>query len=162
LFYTSYAFYKLYINSLIFDHSTKVAVVLFAALALGFFTIAICLTNIPGREVTVRGLAHERTAQTICGLFPIICWLMIPEFKVHKPWNKLVNYTLITSLIGLVLGIIGTTVMINNAPYLGIIERLIFLNAVIWMMVIGFNIILQNPHNRGRGTKTAKCCQSHF
>ena len=137
--------------------TTKIAAILFSVLALGFFTIAICPTNIPGKELTVRGLIHERTAQMICGLFPVICSLMIPEFKANKNWNKLIIYTEITALIGLVLGITGAAIMITDAPYLGIIERLIFLNAVIWLVIVGVNIILQKP---GKQNKTHKI--NHF
>jgi Protein of unknown function (DUF998) len=130
--------------------TTKIAALLFAALAVGFFIIAICPTNIPGKELTTRGLIHEKTAQMICGLFPVICWLMIPEFKANRNWKKLTTYTVVTAFIGLAFGITGAWIMIKNAPYLGIIERLIFLNAVIWLVVIGINIILQKP-GKGNG-----------
>lgn len=125
--------------------TTKIAAVLFAVLALGFFTIAVCPTSIPGAEITVRWLIHERTAQMICGLFPVIYILMIPEFKADKRWKKLIIFTEITASIGLVLVTMGAIVMLTNVPCLGMIERLIFLIALIWLVIIGGKYYYSKP-----------------
>lgn len=134
--------------------TTKIAALLIAVLALGFFTIAICPTNIPGKELTLIGLIHEKTAQMICSLLPVICVLMIPEFKTNKYWRKLTVFTKLTALTGLVLGIIGALIVMTNTPLLGIIERLIFLNAAIWFIVIGINIISQESSKQNSTQKT--------
>jgi ABC-type long-subunit fatty acid transport system fused permease/ATPase subunit len=52
------------------------------------------------------------------------------------------NFTLMTVIIGFTLGILGATVSVTNMPLLGIIERLIFLNAVIWSIAMGTNLII--------------------
>jgi hypothetical protein len=125
--------------------TTKIAAILLGFLAVGFLIIAICPTTFPGKELTARGLIHEKTAEAICGLFPFICCLLIPELKVKHYWHKLVKYTFVTAAIGFVLGILGGLIIVRGIPTMGFIERLIFLNAVIWLVVIGVTIILQKP-----------------
>ena len=141
---------KFYSN---FKHklTTKIATLTFALFGIGFFLITIFPTNLPGNEITLRAMVHEKTAQLICALFPFACCLMIPEFKVNHYWKKLANYTLVTAVTGFILGILGAVITVTDAPLLGIIERLIFLNAVIWLVVIGLNMILQQTLQQKRG-----------
>ena len=122
--------------------TTKIAVLLFAIFGIGFFLIAIFPTNFPGHAISLQSAIHDKTAQLICALFPIACCLMIPEFNVNRRLNKMANFTLMTVIIGFTLGILGATVSVTNMPLLGIIERLIFLNAVIWSIVMGINLII--------------------
>jgi hypothetical protein len=131
--------------------TTKIATLTFALFGISFFLITIFPTNLPGNEMTLRAMVHEKTAQLICALFPFACCMMIPEFKVNLYWKKLANYTLVTAVTGLILGILGAVITVTDAPLLGIIERLIFLNAAIWLAVIGIHMILQQPAKWKRG-----------
>jgi hypothetical membrane protein len=136
--------------------STKIGALTLILFGIGFFLITIFPTNFPGNEMTLKAMIHEKTAQSICALFPISCALMIPEFKANRYWKKLTNYTLVTALIGLALVILGAVVTLRDAPLLGIIERLIFSNAVIWLVVIGVYMILQQPVRSFNSQKEAR------
>lgn len=128
--------------------TTKIAVLTLVLLGIGFFMIAIFPTNFPGSDKTVESLIHEKIAQFVCILFPISCSLLIPEFRASFYWKRLVSYTIVTAIIGFILTGVGAVIIVTGAPLLGILERLIMLNAVIWLEVIGVFMILQQTRKQ--------------
>jgi hypothetical protein len=140
--------------------TTKIAVSSLVLLGIGFFMITIFPTNFPGSEKTIQSLIHEKTAQFICVLFPISCTFIIPEFKASSYWNKFTTYTIVTAVIGFIFVGIGVVITITEAPLLGILERLIMLNAVVWLEVIGFYLVLQRFNNRNSHKATNPVMQT--
>jgi hypothetical protein len=140
--------------------TTKIAAFTFVLFGMGFFLITIFPTSLTGGEMTLRAMIHEKTAQLICVMFPIACCLMIPGFKSNHYWKKITNYTLVTGIVGFILGILGAVITITDTPLLGIIERLIFLNAVIWLIVIEINMILQQPLKQNRSITSNQFLQT--
>jgi hypothetical protein len=149
LFIFAIKFYSAFTHKL----TTKIAVFTIILLGVGFFLITIFPTNFPGSEKTIESTIHEKTAQLICTLFPICCCLMIPEFKANQYWKRFVTYTMVTAIIGFGLIGIGAVITIKDAPFLGLLERIIMLNAVIWLEVIVVYMIFQKSRKQNRKLK---------
>jgi hypothetical protein len=130
--------------------TTKIAVLTFILTGIGFLLITIFPTHYPGSEKTLQSFVHERVAQSICILFPISCSLLIPEFRANLYWRRLSAYNIVTAITGLVLIIGGVTIMLTDLPFLGILERLIMLNAVIWLGIVGGCMLPQRFDNRNK------------
>ena len=120
--------------------TTRIAIMIIGFIGLDFFVIAAFPTAYMGAEKTLTGEIHEKAAQIICLLFPVLCCLIAREFKVRNYWKKLAVFTELTAVAGFILAVIGAVVMVNDAAGLGLIERLIMLNAIIWFVVVGIHL----------------------
>lgn len=127
--------------------TTKIAVFILVLIGVCFFMITIFPTNFPGSEKTVQSIIHEKIAQLICVLFPIFCSLVIPEFKADFYWNKVATYTIVTASLGFILAGIGLALTIMEIPLIGLLERIIMLNAIVWLEVISYRMILLRYQN---------------
>lgn len=122
---------------------TKITVLSLILVGVGFFLITACPTNFPGSDRTLQSIIHEKVAQSICIVFPVSWYLLIKEFKSNRFWKKFAAYTTATVIIGAVLFGVGAIITATDAPLFGIIERLILLNAIIWLEIISAGMLIQ-------------------
>lgn len=116
-------------------------------IGLGFLIIASVHTDLPGHRRTLRGMIHIHVAEIIALLFPVACFLLAPSFKHDTRWKDFFHYTIITGSVGLFLAV-GRMKPMTQWVWLGLHERLLVLNAMIWMELAAIRLLkLQRVHS---------------
>lgn len=119
----------------------RFGIILLALISLGFIIIAVFPTKAPGALVTLKALIHRQTARTICSVFPFVCLLIAKGLQANANWNQVGIYTLVTSGLSIFMFLLGIFVTATGASWLGILERLILANGLIWCVVMGIWLI---------------------
>jgi len=72
-------------------------------------------------------------------LFPIAIFLLAPSFKSTPNWKGIFIYTLIAGILALAL-ILGA-LLAEQRGWFGLYERIIILNALIWVEVVAIHFL---------------------
>jgi hypothetical membrane protein len=109
-------------------------------IGLGFLIIASFHTDPPGYPRTLEGAIHIHAAEIIALLFPVACFLLAPSFKHDTRWKHLFPYTIIAGIVGLVLAV-GRMRPMTQWVWFGLHERVMVLNAMIWMELAALRLL---------------------
>ncbi len=134
-FYTTYARRNI----------TKLSSVFLLLSAVGFLLIALFPTNIEGTVKNIYASIHENTARAVSILFPISCSLLLPQLFHDREHKYLAVYTAVTTIFGLALVIICAVVIYNGGNTLGLFERLLMANALVWGLVASIRLFPITP-----------------
>jgi len=87
----------------------------------------------------IDGIIHTITSYGLGLLFPIAILSLAPSFRSTPNWKNIFVYTLIAGILafGLILGAIFG----NQAGWFGLYERIIILNALIWVEVVAIHFL---------------------
>lgn len=116
-------------------------------IGIGMLIVSICPTREYGAPVTGLVIAHVGAALVIAGLFPLALFLIAPGFKMTEYWNLLCGFTIAIAAIATVIGLAGLAIILSDIPGLGIIERIMMLNSILWMLVMGIKLLYQSSSN---------------
>lgn len=119
----------------------KFGSVLLALTGMAFLVIAIFPTRAPGEAMSTLAMVHTQAARLLCIFFPIACLLFGIALRRHPVLNKAAEYSLIAGAIGLVLVIAGAFITMEEAPLIGILERLMLANGIMWIEIMGITIL---------------------
>lgn len=109
----------------------------FAMLMIGAFHTDPAGTTDAAR--TLEGRIHGFSASASFLLFPIAVLCFLPSIKRDPRWQHLYRYSHITFIIGAVLVVLVKFLPDDNFLF-GLFERLLVLNAIVWVEVAAINI----------------------
>ena len=119
---------------------TKISSVFLLLSAVGFLLIALFPTSMEGTVKNIYANVHEYTARMVSILFPIACALLLPQLFCDREHRFLAKYTAVTAIFGLALVIICAVVIITGGNTLGLFERLLMANALVWGLVTSIRL----------------------
>jgi len=113
-----------------------------------FFLAAVCFilvgtfhNNHGFAPVTAAHLTHTISAVVATAAFPATALLLAGEFRRRKLWSWLYLYTITAAGAGLALSLVaGVSLLpgVDDWPWFGLGERIIFSNGVVWCIVMIF------------------------
>ncbi|HEY93683.1 MAG TPA: DUF998 domain-containing protein [Dehalococcoidia bacterium] len=124
--------------------SLRFTVLMISLMSVGFVIIAIIPTNAPGEPVTLTVFTHRFLADLICFLFPVVCLSMARGLSGDPTSKRLRDFSLLTGGIGIVLSIAGMAIIVTETPWKGAIERIILVNGILWIEVVGIWLLSGN------------------
>jgi hypothetical protein len=95
----------------------------------------------PGTEVTLQVRIHVGAADSVSAIFPIAIALLIPALRAGG-FRTLSGYTLITFLVSATVDLAALLIIIFDLKLLGLMERLLILNSLIWIEVMAIKLLL--------------------
>jgi MFS family permease len=85
----------------------------------------------------IDGTIHQISSFGLGLLFPIAILLLSPSFKSTPNWRPILIYTLVAG--GLAFGLIMGAIFGNQRGWFGLYERIIILNALVWVEVVAIH-----------------------
>jgi hypothetical membrane protein len=113
-------------------------IVLLALCGFVLLLIATFHMDHPG-ATTIDGTIHTIASYGLGLLFPIAILSLAPSFKSTPNWKNVFVYTLITGVLALAL-IMGA-LFAEQRGWFGLYERIIILNALIWVEVVAIHFL---------------------
>lgn len=101
-----------------------------------FIILGICPTQSPGGAKDAAAVIHGLTVYFIVVSFPAACFLMARALRVGKLSAFIFPYTLATGVFGTGLIVLGVFLMVREAHWFGMLERVLLLNGFVWTEVV--------------------------
>jgi hypothetical protein len=114
-------------------------IVLLALCGFVLMLIAAFHMDAPGGLRTTDGVIHTIASYGLGLLFPIAILSLAPSFKSTPNWKNIFVYTVIAGTLGF--GLILGAVFGNQAGWFGLYERIIILNALVWVEVVAVHFL---------------------
>jgi MFS family permease len=108
----------------------------------GFVLMLIAAFHMDAPETELRttaGIIHTIASYGLGLLFPIAILSLAPSFKSTPNWKGIFIYTLIAGVLGF--GLILGAIFGNQAGWFGLYERIIILNALVWVEVVAIHFL---------------------
>jgi MFS family permease len=93
----------------------------------------------PGAERTIDGIIHTIASYGLGLLFPVAILSLAPSFKSTPNWKNIFIYTMVAGILALAL-ILGA-LFGDQRGWFGLYERIIILNALIWVEVVAIHFL---------------------
>jgi len=87
----------------------------------------------------IDGTIHTISSYTLGLLFPIAVLFLSPSLRTTPNWKGIFVYTLITGVLGF--GLIIGAIFGNQRGWFGLYERLVILNALVWVEVVAIHYL---------------------
>ena len=114
-------------------------VVLLVLCGFELMLIAAFHMDAPGTPRTTDGIIHSIASYSLGLLFPVAILLLEPSLKSTPNWKNIFIYTLAAGVLAFAL-IIGA-VFTEQTGWFGLYERIIILNAIIWVEVVAIHFL---------------------
>jgi hypothetical protein len=114
-------------------------VVLLVLCGFELMLIAAFHMDAPGTPRTTDGIIHSIASYSLGLLFPFAILLLAPSLKSTPNWKNIFIYTLAAGVLAFAL-IIGA-VFTEQTGWFGLYERIIILNAIIWVEVVAIHFL---------------------
>jgi hypothetical protein len=103
---------------------------------ISFVVLGVCPSQSPGGPRNLPAIIHGITVYVIVFAFPLACFLMARAVRIGKFGRFLAAYSYVTCAFGVALIAAGAFLMAKDAPWFGMIERVLLLNGFTWMEVV--------------------------
>jgi hypothetical protein len=87
----------------------------------------------------IDGIIHTIASYGLGLLFPVAILSLAPSFKSTPNWKNIFVYTLVAGV--LALGLILGAILGKQAGWFGLYERIIILNALVWVEVVAVHFL---------------------
>jgi len=114
-------------------------IVILALCGFVLMLIAAFRMDAPGGPRTTAGIIHTVSSYSLGLLFPFAVLSLAPSFKNTPNWKNIFVYTLVGSILALVM-IVGAF-FIEQTGWFGLYERIIILNGLIWVEVVAIHFL---------------------
>ena len=114
-------------------------IVLLALCGFVLLLIATFHMNALGGPRTIDGRIHGIASYSLGLLFPIAILMLVASFRSTPNWNSISIYTLIAGI--LAFGLIVGALLTEQTGWFGLYERIIILNALIWVEVVAIHLL---------------------
>jgi len=114
-------------------------IVLLALCGFVLMLIAAFHIDAPGTPRTTDGIIHSIASYSLGLLFPIAILSLAPSLKSTTNWKNIFTYTLAAGI--LALGLIIGAALTEQTGWFGLYERIIILNAIIWVEVVAVRLL---------------------
>jgi len=112
----------------------------FVCFGFGLLLIGAFQTDPSGAPDTIEGTIHSITAIVAFSIFPGACLLISPSLKSDPHWKGFFPYTIVTSVLALILLIIHLWLP-KELGWFGLCERILVANMVIWVEVMAIQLL---------------------
>jgi hypothetical protein len=127
---------------------TLTGLIILGLISIGMLLVAIFPTRAYNALLTWKNILHVATAIAVSGFFPIALLLLAPAFRQKPALKMLYPISAATAGIAIAVGLIGAIMIVGNLPGLGIVERILMLNSLIWIMLLGIKLLRNDiEHN---------------
>ena len=116
----------------------RAGIVLLAVCGFVLMLIAAFHMDRPG-ATTIDGTIHGITSYGLGLLLPIAVLSLVPSFKGTPNWRNIFVYTVVAGVMALAL-ILGA-LLGNQRGWFGLYERIIILNALVWVEVVAIHFL---------------------
>jgi hypothetical membrane protein len=130
------------LSALASGKASKAGSALVCLVGLGFIVIAVVPTSAPFQAPGVESAIHHLTVRTMSVLFPIACVLVAKGIRGDLRFRGIRTYTQVTAGVGSVLIPLGAVAVFSDVSWLGAFERLMLGNGLLWMEVVGIQLLL--------------------
>ena len=120
-----------------------------------FIVLGVCPTASPGGAKDAAAVIHGLTVYFIVFSFPAACFLMAKALRVGKLSEFIFPYTIVTGVFGMGLIVLGLFLMVREAHWFGMLERVLLLNGFIWIEVVAVYFVGDGFVKRLRALKSA-------
>ncbi len=120
-----------------------------------FIILGICPTQSPDGVKDAAAVVHGLTVYFIVISFPAACFLMAKALRVGKLSEFIFPYTIVTGIFGMGLIVLGAFLMVKEAHWFGMLERVLLLNGFIWIEVVAVYFVGDSFLKRLRALKSA-------
>ncbi len=121
-----------------------------------FIILGICPTQSPGGAKDAAAVIHGLTVYFVVFSFPAACFLMAKALRVGKLSGFIFPYTIATGIFGTGLMVLGVFLMVRNAHWFGMLERVLLLNGFIWIEVVAVYFVGDGFLKRLRALRSAE------
>lgn len=136
----------------------KTAIVFLVLIGIGFMLIGIFPTDPKEAPLTLHNLVHQGAVRVIASLFPFACFLLAPSLRADRRWRPLFVHTLVAGALALGLDILWVATPDFLDSRLGLYERVLAGNALVWMEVMAVRLLVlsrQNTKNKISASRPA-------
>jgi hypothetical protein len=123
-----------------------------AAAALGFAIISVFPTQAPGAGPSPGSLIHQYSAQGIALALPIACFITAKNIEDNEENRFIIICSLTAGILGVFLNLAGFLAVYGETAWMGAAERLVMLNGLIWLQIVGIHLWLH-----GKSVSNARC-----
>jgi hypothetical protein len=110
--------------------------------ALSFVLIGVFHTDMDGQARTLHGYIHEYTTGVLMFLFPVATFLSAPALKAAFRSNTWSVFTRASGGLQVALMLVIGVFFGGGLGFLGILERAIMVNGLVWMQVVNVKMLL--------------------
>jgi MFS family permease len=114
-------------------------IVLLALCGFVLMLIAAFHMDAPEAQRTTAGIIHTIASYGLGLLFPVAILSLAPSLKSTPNWKNVFVYTLVAGV--LALGLILGAILGKQAGWFGLYERIIILNALVWVEVVAVHFL---------------------
>lgn len=120
---------------------SRIGIVFFILIGLGFFLIGIFPTQQTEAGLALHAIIHRYTVRAISILFMLACFVLGLNFRSDPFWKKFSLYTIFTAVIAFILNIMVVAVP-SDWYWIGLYERILLLNGLLWIAVMAIRLLL--------------------
>ncbi len=118
----------------------KIGLSILFILGVGFIFIAIFPTRAPGAAQSVKAFIHLQTARGVSAGFPLVCLFIAIGLRNRPDWQLVRLTSLAGGVVGIILVVAGAITSFNGDAYMGLVERIIVGNGLLWMEIVGLSL----------------------
>ncbi len=119
----------------------RIGVIMLALMGLGLVMVATHPMDPPGFSGTVTGIIHLQTTAVLVLSFPAACFIMATDLRKCLSRRWLSKYTVASGIAGILFIGITAVLVKGNLGWVGVGERLIMVNGLMWIQVVGLTAL---------------------
>ncbi len=128
--------------------AVKIGIYLLVISAIGIVLVGLFPAEPPGViQPTLTNALHGWIAHIIILIFPFVCLLLAVGMRIDPRWKPFYKYSIVTGVLGIILPLTGVALP-DIDPWNGLYERIIALNAFVWLETISIRILLLCLHSK--------------
>lgn len=140
---------------------SRISIAFLILIGLGFFLIGIFPTQQTEVGIALHALIHRYTVWAVTILFILACLLLGLNFRSNPFWKRFSLYTIFTAVVTFILGIMFV-VLPSDRHWIGLYERILLLNGLIWVAVVAIRLLLSCLSEWRKSQKLARDIQNSF
>ncbi len=119
----------------------RIGGVLIAIMGLGLVVVATHPMDPPGFSGTLTGIIHLQTTAVLVLSFPAACFIMASDLRKCFSRKWLSKYTIATGIAAVMFIAVTAVLVLGNHGWVGASERLMMVNGLMWMQVVGLTAL---------------------
>ncbi len=121
--------------------ASRIGILALALIGVCFIIIAVCPTQPEGSARTLPNAIHDQSARFMTLLFPVAVLALGQGFKQHAIPHGLKLSNTLVGLVALALWVVCAALVLIGIPLLGLMERLMMINCLVWIELISLNVL---------------------
>jgi hypothetical membrane protein len=118
----------------------RIGIGLLVCFGFGLLLIGAFHEDPAGSQHTIQGMIHVVTADIVFSIFPIASLLIAISVRKDPYWKRLFLHTISSTSLAVIF-VIGYLLVLGRVSWLGLYERVLVLNTVIWIEIMSFRLL---------------------